>query len=55
MIALEYSLLVRFRVRLMSAGYSKRSLAAGLVNVKVAAVDATWSGLKFLYRLKDRG
>ncbi len=30
-------------------------LAAGLVDVKVAAVDATWSGLKFVYRLKDRG
>jgi len=29
-------------------------LAAGLVDVKVCAVDATWSGLKFVYRLKDR-
>src|SRR6266542_2074654 len=29
-------------------------LAAGLVDVKVAAVDATWSGLKFVYRLADR-
>jgi hypothetical protein len=29
-------------------------LAHGLVDVKVAAVDATWSGLKFIYRLKDR-
>src|SRR5262249_59981465 len=29
-------------------------LAAGLVDVKVVAVDATWSGLKFLYRLADR-
>ena len=27
----------------------------GLVDVKVAAVDATWSGLKFVRRLKDRG
>jgi hypothetical protein len=26
----------------------------GLVDVKVAAVDATWSGLKFVRRLKDR-
>ncbi len=25
-----------------------------LVDVKVCAVDATWSGLKFVYRLKDR-
>jgi hypothetical protein len=29
-------------------------LAAGLVDVKVAAVDETWSGLKFVYRLEDR-
>lgn len=29
-------------------------LRAGLVDVKVCAVDATWSGLKFVYRLKDR-
>ena len=29
-------------------------LAAGLVDVKVCAVDDTWSGLKFVYRLADR-
>ena len=29
-------------------------LAIGLVDVKIAAVDAVWSGLKFVYRLKDR-
>ncbi|HVN53401.1 MAG TPA: hypothetical protein VMT46_03645 [Anaerolineaceae bacterium] len=29
-------------------------LAHGLVDVKVAAIDADWSGLKFVYRLKDR-
>lgn len=29
-------------------------LAAGLVDVKVAAIDAIWSGLKFVYRLRDR-
>jgi hypothetical protein len=29
-------------------------LANGLVDVKVAAIDETWSGLKFVYRLKDR-
>jgi hypothetical protein len=29
-------------------------LAVGLVDVKVAAVDATWSGLKFVRRLSDR-
>ena len=29
-------------------------LRSGLVDVKVCAVDETWSGLKFVYRLKDR-
>lgn len=29
-------------------------LANGLVDVKVCAVDETWSGLKFVYRLRDR-
>ena len=29
-------------------------LEAGLVDVKVCAVDETWSGLKFVYRLVDR-
>jgi hypothetical protein len=29
-------------------------LAAGLVDVKVCAVDENWSGLKFVYRLRDR-
>ena len=29
-------------------------LAAGLVDVKVAAVDEVWSGLKFVYRLEHR-
>jgi hypothetical protein len=30
-------------------------LANGLVDVKVAAIDQIWSGLKFVYRVKDRG
>ena len=30
-------------------------LAHGLVDVKVAAVDDVWSGLKFVRRIKDRG
>ncbi|MFN2577972.1 MAG: DUF3052 domain-containing protein [Pyrinomonadaceae bacterium] len=30
-------------------------LAAGMVDVKVCAIDEVWSGLKFVYRLKDRG
>jgi alkylation response protein AidB-like acyl-CoA dehydrogenase len=29
-------------------------LAAGVVDVKVAAIDATWSGLKLVIRLRDR-
>jgi hypothetical protein len=29
-------------------------LAAGLVDVKVCAIDQDWSGLKFVYRTKDR-
>ena len=29
-------------------------LAVGLVDVKVCAIDDVWSGLKFVYRLKDR-
>ena len=29
-------------------------LDSGLVDVKVAAIDATWSGLKFVRRLVDR-
>jgi len=30
-------------------------LDAGLVDVKVCAVNDVWSGLKFVYRLRDRG
>ncbi len=29
-------------------------LSNGLVDVKVCAVDEVWSGLKFVYRIKDR-
>ncbi len=29
-------------------------LAGGLVDVKVAAIDQTWSGMKFVRRLRDR-
>jgi hypothetical protein len=32
----------------------KVALENGLVDVKVAAIDATWSGLKLVVRLKDR-
>lgn len=29
-------------------------LSAGLVDTKICAVDETWSGVKFVFRLKDR-
>lgn len=29
-------------------------LSIGLVDIKVCAVDMDWSGLKFVYRVKDR-
>lgn len=32
----------------------KAGLKAGLVDIKICAVDETWSGLKFVFRLKDR-
>ncbi len=30
------------------------ALSCGLVDVKVCAIDESWSGLKLVYRLKDR-
>ncbi|HEX5168236.1 MAG TPA: DUF3052 domain-containing protein [Cyclobacteriaceae bacterium] len=30
-------------------------LENGMVDVKVCAIDEIWSGLKFVFRLKDRG
>ncbi len=35
-------------------GVRRLGLAAGLVDVKICAVDETWSGLKFVLRLRDR-
>jgi len=32
----------------------RHGLEIGLVDVKVAAIDEDWSGLKFMYRIKDR-
>ena len=29
-------------------------LSIGLVDIKICAVDEDWSGLKFVYRKKDR-
>jgi hypothetical protein len=39
----------------LSEGFVRaHGLDAGLVDVKVCAVDETWSGLRFVYRLRDR-
>ena len=35
-------------------GVRRIALDIGLVDVKVCAIDATWSGLKLVRRLKDR-
>lgn len=32
----------------------KEGLNIGLVDIKICAVDEVWSGLKFVYRTKDR-
>ena len=37
------------------ADVRREGLNAGLVDVKICAIDETWSGLKFVYRLADRG
>jgi hypothetical protein len=39
---------------LSEPGVQRIGLDVGLVDVKVCAIDETWSGLKFVYRLKDR-
>lgn len=39
---------------LSEAGVREFGLAQGLVDVKICAVDATWSGLAFVLRLRDR-
>ena len=39
---------------LMFERVQRIGLDAGLVDVKICAIDDTWSGLKFVYRLKDR-
>lgn len=39
---------------LTETGVRAIGLAHSLVDVKVCAVDETWSGLKFVHRLKDR-
>lgn len=39
---------------LTETGVRDHGLTVGLVDVKVAAIDTTWSGLKFVRRLLDR-
>jgi len=43
-----------FTVRNILERVQRIGLQSGLVDVKICAVDDTWSGLKFVYRLKDR-
>jgi len=43
------------RTDLTETGWREHGLAHGLVDVKIASIDATWSGLKFVRRLSDRG
>jgi hypothetical protein len=40
---------------LTEAMVREQGLAAGLVDNKVCAIDAIWSGLRLVYRLADRG
>jgi len=44
----------RLSTELDGNGVRKRGLDSGLVDIKVCAVDEDWSGLKFVYRVKDR-
>jgi len=37
------------------AAVQQAGLDAGLVDNKVAAIDETWSGLRFVWRLENRG
>jgi len=39
---------------LMFERVQRIGLDAGLVDVKICAIDDTWSGLKFVFRLRDR-
>ena len=43
-----------FRSDLNENTVRELGLSNGLVDVKVAAIDDDWSGLKFVYRLRDR-
>jgi len=43
------------RTDVSEADVRRAGLDAGVVDVKICAVDQTWSGLKFVVRVKDRG
>jgi hypothetical protein len=43
-----------FATDLQQAIVRKTGLKAGLVDYKIAAIDQTWSGLKFAIRSKER-
>lgn len=42
------------KTNLSDGGVREIGLSSGLVDIKVAAINETWSGLKFVYRLADR-
>lgn len=44
----------RIKTDLVRDSIREHILTLGLVDVKVAAVDKDWSGLKFMYRIVDR-
>jgi hypothetical protein len=44
----------RVETDITEGGVRELALAAGVVDVKVCAIDATWSGLKLVVRQKDR-
>ena len=44
----------KFKTDLKRDMIREHLLKTGLVDVKVAAIDENWSGLKFVYRLEDR-
>lgn len=44
----------RVSMDLTEDGVRQIALERGMVDVKVCAIDATWSGLKLVYRLRDR-
>ncbi len=46
--------LFRHQTDLSDSAVRSVGLEAGLVDNKVCAIDEAWSGLRFVYRLRDR-